>query len=343
MSYTHDDNGVDDDTRAQRPNQDESAPAAETPAQPDSSTTLPPTPAPTTTPLTSTTENSSPQPRRTPLFEAMNAARYGRQQLIRDIEANTGNALLCMVSEHGQIGRGITTAGIVDLLHNVPHGKPIDLLLNSPGGDIDTAEKIITLIRKRAEAAPVRVIVPDYAKSAATLIALGANQVVMSHTSELGPIDPQVELTGINGVKTIHSAQNYVDSYDKHAERLREEPGDPVARLMLDMLDPVVLEKLKRIMKRSTVIASALLQTAMIKDAEKADEAARQLADTNQWHSHGQMIGHEQCTKIGLEVSHQNPKSDFWECIWRLYCLQLAGLQQDNHTLFESNIASLSL
>lgn len=342
MNHTSDDDSFDDDTRTRGPGQDDPTPAVETPARPRSSAP-PATPTPTVTPPTSTTGESSPQARRTPLFEAMNAARYGRQQLIREIEASTGNALLCMVSEHAQIQRGITTAGIVDLLHNVAHGKPIDLLLNSPGGDIDTAEKIITLIRKRAETAPVRVIVPDYAKSAATLIALGANQVVMSHTSELGPIDPQVELTGINGVKTIHSAQNYVDSYDKHAERLREEPGDPVARLMLDMLDPVVLEKLKRIMKRSTVIASALLQTAMIKDAEKADEAARQLADTNQWHSHGQMIGHEQCAKIGLKVSYQNPKSDVWERIWRLYCLQLAGLQQENHTLFESKIASLSL
>ncbi len=273
----------------------------------------------------------------------MNAARYGRQNLIREIEASTGNTLLCMVSEHGEIQRGVTTVGIVDLLHNVPHGAPIDLLLNSPGGDIDTAEKIITLIRKRAETAPVRVIVPDFAKSAATLIALGANRVVMSHTSELGPIDPQVELTGINGVNTNHSAQTYVDSYDKHAKMLREEPGDPVARLMLDMLDPVVLEKLKRIIKRSTVIASALLQTAMIKDSEKADEAAGKLADTNQWHSHGQMIGYEQCTKIGLKVAYLNPKSDVWESIWRLYCLQVASLQQDHVTLFESNIASLSL
>ncbi|WP_445168715.1 SDH family Clp fold serine proteinase [Mycolicibacterium sp. Dal123E01] len=342
MSHTHDDASFDDDTRARQPDQDDPTPTVQTPAVPDSSTP-PPTPTPTVTPPTSTTGDSSPQPRRTPLFEAMNTARYGRQSLIREIEASTGNALLCMVSEHGQIHRGVTTAGIVDLLHNVSDGKPIDLLLNSPGGDIDTAEKIITLIRKRAEAAPVRVIVPDYAKSAATLIALGANQVVMSHTSELGPIDPQVELTGINGVKTIHSAQNYVDSYGKHAKKLRKHPDDPVARLMLDMLDPVVLKKLKRTIKRSNVIASALLQTAMIKDPEKAAEAAKQLADTNQWHSHGQMIGHEQCTKIGLEVSYQNPKSDVWERIWRLYCLQLAGLQQDHHTLFESNIASLSL
>lgn len=341
MNHTHANDSVDDDTRTEPPDQDEPVPAAETPVQPDPSVTSPP--APTVTPPTPTTGGSSPQLRRTPLFEAMNAARYGRQNLIREIEESTGNNLLCMVSECGEIQRGVTTAGIVDLLHNVPPGAPIDLLLNSPGGDIDTAEKIITLIRKRAEAAPVRVIVPDFAKSAATLIALGANSVVMSHTSELGPIDPQVELTGISGVATTHSAQNYVDSYEKHAKKLREEPDDPVARRMLDMLDPVVLEKLKRTIRRSTAIASALLQTAMIKDVEEANKAARQLADTNQWHSHGQMIGYEQCTKIGLQVTYLNPKSDVWESIWRLYCLQLAALQQDHQTLFESKIASLSL
>lgn len=337
MNHTND--SFDDDTHTQQPDQDEPEPAAETRVQPDPSVT----PPPAVTPPTATTGGSSPQLRRTPLFEAMNAARYGRQNLIREIEKSTGNTLLCMVSECGEIQRGVTTAGIVDLLHNVPPGVPIDLLLNSRGGDIDTAEKIITLIRKRAEGAPVRVIVPDFAKSAATLIALGANSVVMSHTSELGPIDPQVELTGINGVTTTHSAQNYIDSYEKHAKKLREEPDDPVARRMLDMLDPVVLEKLKRTIKRSTAIASALLQTAMIKDVEEANEAAQQLADTNQWHSHGQMIGYEQCTKIRLNVTYLNPKSDVWESIWRLYCLQLAALQQDHQTLFESKIASLSL
>jgi ATP-dependent protease ClpP protease subunit len=341
MSNTHDD--FTDDAAA-TPDDQASTPAVDNshqsqpPPPPDGMTPLP------ATPPTPTVTDSSPQPaRRTPLFEAINAARYGRQSLIREIQASTGNTLLCMVSENGQIQRGVTTAGIVDLLHNVPHGNPIDLLLNSPGGDIDTAEKIITLIRKKADAAPVRVIVPDFAKSAATLIALGANGVVMSHTSELGPIDPQVELTGVNGVNTMHSAQNYVDSYDKHARKLRKDPDDPVARLMLDMLDPVVLKKLKRTIKRSMVIASALLQTAMIKGATEADEAARKLADTNQWHSHGQMIGYEQCTKIGLRVTYLNPESDIWENIWRLYCLQVAALQQDHLTLFESSIASLHL
>ncbi|MCX6468935.1 MAG: hypothetical protein NTW76_06430 [Corynebacteriales bacterium] len=296
----------------------------------------PATPSPTTT-----VPSAGPAMRRTPLFEAINAARYSRQTLIREIEGQTGNTLLCIVSEHGQIARSHATA-VVDLLHNVPNGANIDLLLNSPGGDIDTAEKLTNLVRKKAGAGTVRVIVPDYAKSAATLIALGADQIVMSDTSELGPIDPQVTLPDTAGGTSIHSARSYIDAYEQHAQALRTDPEDPVARLMLDKFDPAVLEKLIRASKRSTVIASELLQSAMIKRKPTADAIAAKLSDTAQWHSHGQMIGHEHCSGMGLTVTYLDPRSDLWETLWRLYCLQAYSLPGGG-TLFESKVASLPL
>ncbi len=124
-------------------------------------------------------------PSRTPpLYEAMNAPRYARQNLIKEIEQITATTLICYVSPQLEIGRD-DVVGMVDLLYNTKPGTPIDLLLHSPGGNIDAAEKLITLIRKRAGMAPVRVIIPDYAKSAATLIALGADTILMSDSSEL--------------------------------------------------------------------------------------------------------------------------------------------------------------
>ncbi|WP_160298571.1 SDH family Clp fold serine proteinase [Williamsia herbipolensis] len=305
-------------------------------------TDKPPLPTPATPSPATTTPSAGRAMRRTPLFEAINAARYSRQTLIREIEAQTGNTLLCIVSEHGQIAKSHATA-VVDLLHNVPNGADIDLLLNSPGGDIDTAEKLTTLVRKKAGAGTIRVIVPDYAKSAATLIALGADQVVMSDTSELGPIDPQVTLPDTAGGGTsIHSARSYIDAYEQHAQALRTDPEDPVARLMLNKFDPAVLEKLTRASKRSTVIASELLQTAMIKRKDDADALAAKLSDTAQWHSHGQMIGHEHCSGLGLTVTYLDPRSDLWETLWRLYCLQAYSLPTGG-TLFESKVASLPL
>lgn len=67
----------------------------------------------------------------------------------------------------------------------------IDLWLDSPGGDAHAAYKIYLMIRSRSKI--FRAIVPDYAKSAATLLVLGADEVLMGPSAELGPLDAQVE------------------------------------------------------------------------------------------------------------------------------------------------------
>src|SRR5688572_4740215 len=91
-----------------------------------------------------------PQPPRatekTPMFTAMNAARYQRQTLIRDIESNNPK-LLCYVAGTKAAVDRVDTLGFVDMLHNVKPGEPIDLMLHTPGGDVDAAEKLITLVR----------------------------------------------------------------------------------------------------------------------------------------------------------------------------------------------------
>jgi hypothetical protein len=85
-------------------------------------------------------------PSKTPMYTARNAQRYHRQMLIRDLEGQTKRKLLCFVSDQGaQISRD-DTIGFVDMLHNISSGEDVDLLLHTPGGDIDAAEKLITLL-----------------------------------------------------------------------------------------------------------------------------------------------------------------------------------------------------
>jgi len=296
-----------------------------------------PTPSPQAQPT------PAPQvPSKTPLYEAMHASRYARQTLIKEIEVETGSSLLCYISPSPLQIQRTDVVGIVDLLHNVTPGTPIDLLLHSPGGDIDAAEKLITLIRKRAGTAVVRVIVPDYAKSAATLIALGADTIVMSDSSELGAIDPQVDVADSNGQVSTLSAQSYLDAFHLHADRLKEDPNDPVARLMLDKMQPATVRKLERITKRSRAIAEDLLKQAMIKDEEDAAQIASHLSDTKRWHSHGQMISHETAAGLGLNISYLPPHQPLWSKLWRLYCLQL--WEADGKVkLFEGSYASLRI
>lgn len=117
-----------------------------------------------------------------------------RQELIKQIEGITNRRLLTYVAPTQH------PASLIDLddsLHiesslqggDSPQG--LDLLPHSPGGRAEAAEKIIVVCRAYSTD-NFRVIVPSYAKSAATIIALGADCIVMSNSSELGPIDPQI-------------------------------------------------------------------------------------------------------------------------------------------------------
>ena len=95
--------------------------------------------------------------------------------------------------------------GDVDMIEEVLQnsdlkGKHLVLILDCPGGDGLAAERLINVCRSYSTDG-YTVLVPKQAKSAATMICLGANRIIMSHTSELGPrLDPQIS-TGRDGMR----------------------------------------------------------------------------------------------------------------------------------------------
>jgi hypothetical protein len=74
--------------------------------------------------------------------------------------------------------------------YEIEDGKPVALLLESPGGDAHCAFHIARFFQRRSD--QFTVIVPQYAKSAATLVALGASQLLLGRDAELGPLDVQM-------------------------------------------------------------------------------------------------------------------------------------------------------
>jgi len=133
-------------------------------------------------------------PLQTPLFHAIQKERYSRRQLIEEIQSETQRELIVYIANLQHPGGGIDRNDVLafgDLLEDKAN-VDLDLLLQSPGGDIDVAEKIMYMCTRKAKS--FRVIVPESAKSAATLIALAADEIVMGYTSELGPIDPQITI-----------------------------------------------------------------------------------------------------------------------------------------------------
>jgi hypothetical protein len=164
---------------------------------------------------------------RSPLFEALNQPRYHRQQIIREVEALTGRRFIAYWSNVLHVNSSINAFDVTpfqDLILDCPHDSDIDLLLQTPGGDIDAAEKLVYMLRERAKG--MRVIVTDRAKSAGTLIALAADSILMSATSELGPIDPQVTITQPDGKQLTRPAQSYLDGLEERSPVHRRQKPD---------------------------------------------------------------------------------------------------------------------
>ena len=276
---------------------------------------------------------------KTPLFQAANAARYQRQALIKQIQDRTDRLLLCYVSGNECVLDRDDTVPFVDLLHNVPVHRPVDLLLHTLGGSIDVAEKLVVMMRAHVGNAELRVIVPDLAKSAGTLMVLGADKVVMSDMSELGPIDPQIRLFG-----RWQSVQNYLDAYDDHSEALKADPENIAARIMFGKLEPDAVRACRVALDRARQAAEGLLKRGMFGNDGNWSRTASELLDTRRWLSHGQMISWEdaQDPQIGLLVEHLEYHSETWQGYWQLYCLQRLAVGS-RQKLYESEYVSLVL
>lgn len=281
-------------------------------------------------------------PSKTPLFQATHAARYQRQALIKDINKATGTHLICYVSGLDTSIDRDDTVPVVDLLHNVPEGEDLDLLLHTGGGDVDAAEKLVSMMRQRVGTARLRVVVPDFAKSAGTLIALGSDAIVMSDTSELGPIDPQIVRYDKDGNGMMHSVLSYLDAYEHHASVLKREPDNIASQIMMDKMDPGTQRQYEAMRDRVRRVAEDLLKQGMFKETGNWSLAVAELLNTKTRSSHGQMISWQDAMspKLGLVVEHVEWNDAVWKQYWLLYCLQRLAITE-KQKIFESDYASL--
>lgn len=286
-----------------------------------------------------------PQPRQTPLFRATQAARYRRQAAIEEIQEATKRKLICYVSgPAGYIERD-DVLPLTDLLQNAKPGVKLDLMLHTLGGDVDAAEKIAGLLLKTVGSdGELRVIVPDCAKSAGTLISLAAQSIVMSDTSELGPIDPQIVTTAPDGTQTSRPAQSYIDAHKEMIEQIAKGLTGPAVDALIAKFDPVLLDMCQKASKRSRKFAEKFLQTGMFrgKTANITDIASK--LDSNQtWLSHGAVIDVEDAQTIGLNIDYRDEHENEWQAYWRLYCEMRLTLKANTEKLFESDYASLQI
>jgi len=232
-----------------------------------------------------------------------------------------------------------------DLLISTEDEEVGYLMINSPGGDPNAAEKILTMCRQRVTK-EFNVIIPDYAKSAATMIALGSDKILMGYLAELGPIDPQLRTTLPYG--PLIPAKSFLEGLEMIRKKVKEQ-GDPVQLYfpMLSQISPQILAMCQSAIEGSRKMAEKWLKQYMLRDKpEHAEKVARWLSEGKRYKSHGKVIDFKEARDVlKLNVELIDPKSDLWSDIWELYCRSIAHLQQNQPhgaaKLFESESVSL--
>lgn len=79
---------------------------------------------------------------------------------------------------------------VIRAIHLTDPEMPLDIVLHTPGGLVLASLQIARAISKHR--GKVTVFVPHYAMSGGTLIAISADEIVMSEHAVLGPVDPQI-------------------------------------------------------------------------------------------------------------------------------------------------------
>ena len=273
---------------------------------------------------------------RSHLVDTLLMARSRRKRLIRDLEARTQRVLLCYVSEGGSITRE-DVLHLEALLQRVEPGASVSLLLNSPGGDVDAAEKLLYMLREvvsppaSPQVGDLEIVVPNAAKSAGTLMVLGADRVVMSDTSELGPIDPQVEIQ-VEGTTLSYPVAAALSAYEAAKRRCQEHPDNPAFRAAFQSFNPILVEQLRLAESRARKLAEGLAK----RHGWNHTVIAGRLMDTRSFPSHGQMIDWRGARRIGLDHVQYQPRTDpLRQRYWNLY-LALRAVVGDQKKVFES-------
>lgn len=206
----------------------------------------------------------------------------------------------------------------VDQIDAIKDGKQVDVLIHSSGGDALSAWKLMSLLRERFE--KVGVLVPFMAFSAATLFALGGDEIVMHPHASLGPIDPQIQMTQADGsvrrfaYEDVGAFLRFLGTEVKITEQAHI---SAVIEKLFSAVDPVNVGAAKRASELSSAIGERLLLTHMTGAEHKAK--AKQIAENlnKSFFAHGDAVSRKRAKELFLKINDSDPTLE--KLMWEAY------------------------
>ncbi len=176
-------------------------------------------------------------------------------------------------------------------------------MVNSPGGDGLAAERMVNVCRSYSGTGEYWAIIPERAKSAATMLCFGASKLFMSSVSELGPVDPQILLPDSN---MRFSVYNIVKSYEELFDRaVNDTTGNLQPYLQqLDRYDEREIEEFRQALSLSMDVSIKILESGMMTGIERDDitEKINMFLTPETVKTHGRPIYKDEAEKCGLNI-----------------------------------------
>jgi len=228
------------------------------------------------------------------------------------------------------------------------HDK-LAVVLETTGGYVEVVQRIVGVFRKYYST--VEFIIPNYAYSAGTVLAMSGDEIHMNYYSVLGPIDPQFQTEGGRSVPGM----GYIAKYNEIVRSINSVEDDKIGSVRAEMsfllkkFDPAHLFHIEQAIKHSQELVEQWLPRDKFKNWTKTDsgkkvtekyklERARRIAkvlgDAEHWHSHGRGIPmvELESDKIGLKVNDFGASADLSANITHYHGLFSDTMQTSNTT-----------
>lgn len=187
--------------------------------------------------------------------------------------------------------------GFMSVIDKLDPKKGLDIFLHTPGGNTAATESIVTYMNS-VFGNNIRVIVPELAMSAGTMIACSSKEIIMGKHSSLGPIDPQYGGIPAHGI---------IEEFKRAAEEIKTDPSKmAVWQPIIAKYNPTLIGECEKAIKWSEEMVSEWLSNNMFKDEKDNKKIIKkiilELGNHSLTKSHARHLSIEKCMEIGLKI-----------------------------------------
>jgi ATP-dependent protease ClpP protease subunit len=203
--------------------------------------------------------------------------------------------------------------GFMEAIHGLKNNN-LDFVLHTGGGSAEATDAIVSYLRQKFN--NIRVIIPQAAMSAGTMMTCSADQIVMGKHSFIGPIDPQFILQTAVGIQAV-PAHAIIEQFEKAQKEISENPKMLNSWLpMLSQYGPALLIQCKNQIEFGQQLVESWLNSFMFKgeDGIKAKQIAEYLSNHSNFKTHSKHLNIDfALNKLGLNVMPLESDQNFQE------------------------------